>query len=187
MRVGERHSVRWRTKNLLHGYKEMVSTNPVAGDHLCVDRGFYSHHGICIGQDKVVHFTSKLKIWSNVKETSLHAFKGAGSILVVDNEYRFRGGYRGDDPSESLLTVLPLPGSEWFYTEADPPHVVVARALRAVGQGGYNLLIKNCEHFAVWCRTGIWYSEQVREVITKGFSSDESERRNFWLRKRGIR
>lgn len=141
----------------------MLNTNPVAGDHLYVDRGFYSHHGICIGQGKVVHFTSKLKIWSGVKETSLQAFKGAGSILVAGNQYRFHGGYTGDDPSESLLTVLPLPGNQWFYKEADPSHVVVARALRAVGQGGYNLLAKTVSTLLSGAERGFGIASRSRK------------------------
>ena len=31
---------------------------------------------------------------------------------------------------------------------------IVARALARVGDKGYNLLLSNCEHFALWCVTG---------------------------------
>jgi hypothetical protein len=32
-------------------------------------------------------------------------------------------------------------------------------------QRGYDLTDRNCEHFAYWCRTGIWESEQVLKIL----------------------
>ena len=41
----------------------------------------------------------------------------------------------------------------------------VQRARSKLGQGGYNLALNNCEHFAVWCKTGIRDSSQVNHVL----------------------
>ena len=34
-------------------------------------------------------------------------------------------------------------------------------ALARLGEGGYNILYNNCEHFALWCKTGISESHQI--------------------------
>mmetsp|Transcript_16051 Transcript_16051/g.28546 ORF Transcript_16051/g.28546 Transcript_16051/m.28546 type:complete len:257 (-) Transcript_16051:316-1086(-) len=37
----------------------------------------------------------------------------------------------------------------------------VSRAVRRLGQGGYNLALNNCEHFVTWARHGAKISDQV--------------------------
>ena len=34
-----------------------------------------------------------------------------------------------------------------------------------MGRHDYNVLFNNCEHFAVWCKTGLKESQQVRDKI----------------------
>lgn len=51
--------------------------------------------------------------------------------------------------------------------QADPPDVVVARAIGCVGKLRYSLFHGNCEHFASWCQTGRAQSRQVDRVRTK--------------------
>ena len=41
----------------------------------------------------------------------------------------------------------------------------VRRARSKLGEGGYNLALNNCEHFAVWCKTGVKDSSQVNSVL----------------------
>lgn len=45
------------------------------------------------------------------------------------------------------------------------PDVVVQRAESRLGERKYNLLFNNCEHFATWCKTGVSYSQQVKDFI----------------------
>ena len=47
-----------------------------------------------------------------------------------------------------------------------PPSAIKARALRYVDKENYNVLIRNCEHFATWCVYGKAVSGNVRAVIT---------------------
>jgi hypothetical protein len=51
-----------------------------------------------------------------------------------------------------------------FYPAADPPNLVVERAESRLGERDYHLVFNNCEHFAVWCKTGKHRSEQVETV-----------------------
>lgn len=41
----------------------------------------------------------------------------------------------------------------------------VQRAYERLGEDKYSLLFNNCEHFAIWCKTGISQSHQVEEII----------------------
>jgi hypothetical protein len=34
-----------------------------------------------------------------------------------------------------------------------------------LGESGYNLFGNNCEHFATWCKTGQWESQQVDGTV----------------------
>ena len=45
------------------------------------------------------------------------------------------------------------------------PDAVVERAKSRLGEHDYNLLTNNCEHFAVWCKTGINDSKQIRNYL----------------------
>lgn len=51
------------------------------------------------------------------------------------------------------------------YNDKDclPPEEVIERAKGALGQGAYDLVRRNCEQFATWCKTGQSKSKQVAE------------------------
>ncbi|WP_204102569.1 MULTISPECIES: lecithin retinol acyltransferase family protein [Spirulina sp. CCY15215] len=51
------------------------------------------------------------------------------------------------------------------YPTAFIPDTVVRRAESRLGEKRYNLLFNNCEHFANWCKTGMSYSQQVRDFV----------------------
>ena len=52
-----------------------------------------------------------------------------------------------------------IPGYH-LYTREE----TLQRAYRRLGERNYNLITNNCEHFAIWCRTGISSSSQVKEA-----------------------
>ena len=43
---------------------------------------------------------------------------------------------------------------------------IVKRAKSKLGEKGYNVLFKNCEHFVTWCRYGKESSQQVNRVFS---------------------
>ena len=45
------------------------------------------------------------------------------------------------------------------------PRETVRRARSRIGESDYNLATNNCEHFAIWCKTGISESHQVNMLI----------------------
>ena len=50
------------------------------------------------------------------------------------------------------------------HKNIEPADTVVCRAKSRLGEKKYHLLRNNCEHFALWCKTGISSSEQVENI-----------------------
>ncbi|XP_071849896.1 uncharacterized protein [Apostichopus japonicus] len=55
-----------------------------------------------------------------------------------------------------------------YYTEGlldqNPPDLVIVRAISRLTEKGYNLLTNNCEHFATFCKTGVYRSDQIYQT-----------------------
>lgn len=111
------------------------------GDHLFVYRKGYSHHGIETEEGRVIHYESDL--WQKVigplrklappiiREVSLEEFSAGGEVKMRK------------------------------YFDCDPPETVVRRARNRLGESVYNVVDNNCEHFAIWCKTGRHHSTQI--------------------------
>jgi hypothetical protein len=53
------------------------------------------------------------------------------------------------------------------YEKCDAPEVVVQRAIRKLGEQKYDVVRNNCEHFAYYCKTGHYKSEQVNQAVAR--------------------
>lgn len=112
------------------------------GDHIKIGRGFYSHHGIYIDKDQVVHFSGepKRKNRSQIEVTTLDKFingSKTAKIKVV--------AYEKDTIFDAETTIQ--------------------LALEHLGDSDYHLMFRNCEHFATYCKTGKRESKQVKRAI----------------------
>lgn len=106
------------------------------GDHLVTPRTGYTHHGLYMGNQQVIHYEGKLGEGAGcITQTSLQAFCDGHSCTVRDYAMRVYGR------KES-----------------------VSRALERVGEQDYNFILNNCEQFVAWCIMGIGYSEQINSV-----------------------
>ncbi|OPZ86069.1 MAG: NC domain protein [bacterium ADurb.Bin429] len=122
----------------------------------------YEHYGVYAGSGKVIHyaavnggnaFTDEVEIM----ETSLTCFlNGRSGYFVVDCELLL-----ADDSLVGMLGRLFGHRREPFYS----PAATIERARLRMGEREYNLLTNNCEHFAVWCKTGLKESHQVKRVL----------------------
>lgn len=144
------------------------------GDVIGVHRigGVYDHYGIYTGNSKVIHFSNEGSDFGGdicVRRATLSQFKdGASNVFVVDFE-----AYRDYLENPGLLELLEegiagialrsLFGSETITIYS--PEETVKRAESQLGKGKYNLVFNNCEHFAVWCKTGVRESSQVQRFI----------------------
>ena len=105
------------------------------GDHLRTPRLGYWHHGIYVGDGRVIQYAGMSTVFVNdgpVEETSLDAFRAGATYEVVPHPRR------RFSPEES-----------------------VARARSRVGEQHYGLAGNNCEHFVSWCIQGDHQSSQV--------------------------
>jgi len=91
-----------------------------AGDHLMTDRGIYTHHGIAVSEDRVIHYAGKNGLYGGglITEVSLADFDGADELLIVEH-----------------------PSPRHDRAES------VARARQRLGETTYNLVFNNCEGF----------------------------------------
>lgn len=108
------------------------------GAELVTHRSGYSHHGIYVGDGKVVHYAGLCR--------SLRR----GPVEEISVE-RFAGGH------EVSVKVNPL--ARYVGPEA------VRRARSRLGENRYRLLTNNCEHFCTWCLYGKGHSEQVQACL----------------------
>jgi hypothetical protein len=92
----------------------------------------YAHHGIDCGDGTVIHLSPREGI---VCHDTMSFFESLSSTKIVHDRR---------------------------YKECYPPSVVVQRAMDRLSEGGYNLFNNNCEHFAIWCKTG----QQVEDIGT---------------------
>lgn len=119
------------------------------GDVLSVSRwgNLYEHFAVYIGQGVVVHYASDDGDWGGdvqVRKSSLDDF------VADSDDYRIC----------RFPKTMPIPGYHLYsYKET------VKRALSRLGETDYSLFSNNCEHFAIWCRTGLSRSKQVEEFL----------------------
>jgi hypothetical protein len=115
-------------------------SEPPLGAHIVTPRRGYTHHGIYVGQGRVVQYGGlSLGLRRGpVEEVSLSRFAQGRPIC-------HRRG-------ESL----------WFDR-----YEVVRRARMRLGENRYNVLTNNCEHFCEWCVRGEHRSYQVDEIIVR--------------------
>jgi len=108
------------------------------GAHLVTERNGYAHHGIYVGNGRVIHYAGFCQALhaGPVEEASLEQF-AQGHCVAVKSE----------------------PCARYVGTEA------VARARSRLGENRYHLLTNNCEHFCTWCLLGQARSEQVETCL----------------------
>lgn len=107
---------------------------PPLGAHLVTPRRGYSHHGIYVGDGKVVHYAGLAVSLRRgpVEEVSIMCFAAGYEVLIA-------------------------PSADPVYER----HEAVRRARSRLGENRYRLLTNNCEHFCAWCLYGESRSEQV--------------------------
>ena len=127
--VGPQH----RDKLLARGVE------PQPGSHVISPRRGYMHHGIYVGDGRVVHYAglARRQFRGRIQEVSLAQFASGRSVWIRSSD---------------------LPG---FV-----PQEVMRRARSRVGENRYRILRNNCEHFCEWCLRGESRSYQVERFLS---------------------
>jgi len=145
------------------------------GDIICVHRIGYEHYGVYAGDNKVIHYdidpSDHYKIC--VHQAPMEEFLNGSlvySICEFPNVYgrpteeipfaEFRKKFAHPEAAQTLWDVLKM-SSYHLYT----PEETVIRARERIGETEYSLWSNNCEHFAIWCKTGISESHQIEDLL----------------------
>lgn len=118
----------------------VAEQEPPVGSHVVTPRRGYAHHGIYVGEGRVVHYAGLGYglCRGPVEEISLARFTGGHAVYVrSDARIKF---------------------DRWD---------VIRRARSRLGENRYRLLTNNCEHFCEWCLFGQHRSFQVEEWLVR--------------------
>ncbi|ESK41255.1 hypothetical protein P256_00244 [Acinetobacter nectaris CIP 110549] len=173
----------------------------VAGDILRIYREeefiSYWHWGVYVGDSQVIHFSNAKSDTSSDNEiinTHLKKFfRNAKKFQVVDFSPKgYKEKYITKDikidpwnrfisnPSLGLSGIMDLydkiSGRNVSDYKIYSPKEVVERARSRLGEKNYSLLTNNCEHFAVWCKTGVKGSKQVEGILETIFGADSNKK-----------
>jgi hypothetical protein len=112
---------------------------PRLGAHIISPRRGYLHHGIYIGNGRVVHYAGLAYglFGGPVEEATLAQFARGRSVWT-----------------------------RWRRPAAFDRTEIVRRALSRVGEDRYQILRNNCEHFCEWCTHGESRSYQVECLLS---------------------
>ena len=161
------------------GYVDPLSVQqPVQaqyGDIIGVVRrgGIYEHYGIYVSDTCIVHYNipaSKTIGHAVVHATNLRNFlRDDSEYFILDFPKPYEPPVRLGAPvtphtnsySEELARTLQQTYGYHLYS----PEETVARARSRLGETNYNFFTNNCEHFAIWCKTGVSESLQVSGML----------------------
>ncbi|KAJ8899988.1 hypothetical protein K2173_024099 [Erythroxylum novogranatense] len=153
------------------------------GDHIYSWRTayVYAHHGIYIGDDKVIHFTRRgqevgtgtvldvLLLSSGPANSQAPCptctmQEGGHGVVLSCLKCFLAGGflYRFEYAVSPALFLAKARGGTCTLAVSDPDDIVVHRAnyLLENGFGCYNVFKNNCEDFAIYCKTGLLVLDQ---------------------------
>lgn len=145
------------------------------GDIIGVDRVLYKHYGVYLGDRTVIHYApldNEFMEKSIINETTLENFlNGADSYFICKFPATYGKPEEINIPSATSGSLFALQWTNFYeYIKRKRYHLyspdeTVERATGRLGEESYNLLSNNCEHFAIWCKTGISESHQVNEIL----------------------
>ena len=156
--------------------KKIISDDELKlGDVVGIHRmgGLYDHYGIYTGNGGMIHYADPSGDFGTnivVHRTTLEKFKeGSDTIFTIDfDKYlKNRQVKLFDILTPVRIDFIKL--LELLFSSNDyhlySPEETVARAESRLGERNYNIATNNCEHFAIWCKTGVSESIQVKALL----------------------
>lgn len=160
------------------------------GDIIGVHRinGAYDHYGVYESKQVVYHYAAENGDFGKacIHIITLEKFIGdSGNYFVLEFPQRYGSPAKVNmpvdrsivaDPSKRLRDMIRLEKErekrEQYHLYS--PSETIARAKSRLGEDEYSLITNNCEHFAIWCKTGVHESHQVDGLIEKLFRIEET-------------
>lgn len=151
------------------------------GDIIAIKRlgGAYQHFAVYIGNDKVIHYADEKKDGiilghPTIHEADFKEFLKNDDVFEILEFEKFRSlPKRSIGMRNTISSVVSNPLSTinladifksinyHLYT----PEETIERAKSKLGEDEYSLIFNNCEHFAIWCKTGISESRQIETIL----------------------
>ena len=124
-----------------------VEKSPVFGDMVRTKVQFYYHYGIFVSESEVIQFglpNDPLRSSEQIRvlSTDVITFLQGGDLEVMVPDTQSRRQMRR-------------------------PEQIVAIARERIGEGGYNIIHNNCEHFASDCVFGRPHSSFLQDIREK--------------------
>lgn len=187
----ETQRIKLLINNILTGSSNKNPGLPQMGDILGISRikiGLpYEHYGIYTEKGTVIHYTAPdtgFKLSLQIRETNLKDFLGTDKVFFIldfdhlNNPVKSPAvllNLRKSLKTENAIEIFDILVEIWDLFEKAQmklysPQETIDRARIRVGEKKYNLIWNNCEHFAIWCKTGLNRSHQVErllKIITK--------------------
>jgi hypothetical protein len=147
-------------------------TRPLKGDIIARQSRLWWHLAIYEDDANVYHYlpvlqelevgkvirTSFPEFAAPVDDVFIVVFGGSTEPWVFETEYT---QMPGPTRPRFIQELVPEPQSSAARFGLYPPAEIVRRARSRMGEVEYNLASGNCEHFAMWCATGVSRSLQV--------------------------
>lgn len=136
-------------------------------------KNMYEHYAVYIGEGKVVHYSGNNADFNGEISIQVDTLK---RFLKNDDDYfvlffdkslatprkiQVRTAFNLNDMAYENQLLFGEKKNRKVYSAKE----TVERALSRVGEKNYNLVTNNCEHFAIWCKTGVAESFQVKRVV----------------------
>lgn len=119
-----------------------ITNEPQLASHLCTPRFGYYHHGLYIGDGKVIHYSG------------LADGLRAGPVEIIQLK-----DFQKSGSNNKGFEIIPHPGTK-LNTDS-----IIKNAYSRLHESNYNLLSNNCEHFVHECIYGFKKSKQVSNVL----------------------
>ena len=151
------------------------------GDIIGVHRigGAYDHYGVYESDQVIYHYAAENGDFGKacMHVTTLEKFIGdSRNYFVLEFPEDYGSPAKVEMPigqSAFAPITMPLPDrirAEQLRRKCEAYHLyspseTIARAKSRLGEELYNLVVNNCEHFAIWCKTGVHESHQVEGLM----------------------
>ncbi|MBR4621935.1 MAG: lecithin retinol acyltransferase family protein [Ruminococcus sp.] len=132
----------------------------------------YEHYAVYAGDEKVIHYAAEDGDFGSrvtVHEADIFDFlDGQSSFFILDfpNELGEPQKIALCEKYEKASKKYPITNLMIDMINREEYHLytpeeTLARARSRIGENMYSLALNNCEHFAIWCKTGLSRSYQV--------------------------
>lgn len=129
----------------------------------------YIHYAIYIGDGKIIHYAD-----NEVIESSMGYFLAettGNSYFLIDFE-RLNIEIEHDNRKSIIPFVMhsTCVSQTAVYVSRNPYKLFTAeetvnRARSRIGERKYSLMFNNCEHFVMWCKTGVKECNQTADML----------------------